>query len=372
MSWRRRFSLLHSVAYMAFLSFLLAACGGAGEARDILFVRADATGRVQLYRQAGAAGEARALSTHPTGDVLDFAASPDGKRIVYAVRDGADGALRAVGPNGGGDQLLLTCPDAECSMPAWSPDSRRLVYERRDRSGATLGSPRLYWLDPATGETLPLIEGNATPGYGARFSPDGQWLSYVSPGDDGVVLYRVSDGEQRLLSSRVGRPAAFSPDSAQVVVSDIVLRGDVTAPEAVDGESPFQESSSVYLYRYELEEGLAGRQRQRLSPEAAVDDSAPAWSPDGEWIAFGRTPADVAAGRQLWQMRPDGSEAQPLTSDPGFFYGPPAWSPDGAYLLFQRFDLTDPGAMPEVMQLRLSDGAMTRIAPGGYLPAWLP
>ena len=41
-------------------------------------------------------------------------------------------------------------------------------------------------------------------------------------------------------------------------------------------------------------------------------------------------------------------------------------------LLYQRFDLSDPAAVPEVWTLRLAGGATTRIAPGGYLPAWLP
>src|SRR5690606_9416359 len=120
---------------------------------------------------------------------------------------------------------------------------RRLVYERRPRADdGTLGSPRLHWLDPAMGETLPLIAGDETPGYGARFSPDGTWLSYVSPADDGIVLYSLADGAQRLLVSRVGSPAAWSPDGAAVVYSDIVVHAHETAPG--DG-GPAQESASV-------------------------------------------------------------------------------------------------------------------------------
>ncbi|MBP6789161.1 MAG: PD40 domain-containing protein [Candidatus Promineofilum sp.] len=360
----RRFLLLLGLAVAA---TLLTGCNSPDRLPPILYLRADDAGRIQLYRQDAVAATPRRLSGQAAGDVVDFAPSPDGRRVVYTVADGARGSLRSVNRDGDGDREVLACPDAECSGPVWSPDGARLVYERRLlAANGALGSPRLYWLDPTDGATLPLVAGEVI-GYGARFSPDGAWLSYVSPGDAGVVLYHLADGRQRLLSSRVGRPAAFSPDSAQVIVSDLVLEGNPTAPDDGDTPAPIQESSRVFLYRVSLaEEG-----RERLSADLPVDDSAPAWSPDGQWVAFGRAPADAASGRQLWLMRPDGSEARSLTSDPNLFHGPPTWSPDGTTLLYQRFDLSDPAATPEVWHLRLADSLPTLIAPGGYLPAWL-
>ena len=345
----------------------LAGCGSSDGLPPVLYLRPDPTGRIQLYRQDTAEAAPQQLGGQGAGDVLDFAASPDGRRVVYTVSDGLVGELRIVTRDGNGDRQLLACPDAECSGPVWSPDGGRLVYERRPYdSDGILGSPRLYWLDPADGATLPLVAGEVI-GYGARFSPDGVWLSYVSPADEGVVLYRLADGQQRLLSSRVGRPAAFSPDSAQVIVSDITLEGNPTAPDG-DVPAPIQESSRVFLYRVVLaEEG-----RERLSADLPVDDSAPAWSPDGVWVAFGRAPADAASGRQLWLMRPDGGNARALTNDLNLFHGPPAWSPDGAALLYQRFDLSDPAAAPAVWIMNLDDGTQTLVTPGGYLPAWLP
>ena len=361
----RRFLLLLGLAVAA---GLLVSCHSPDSLPPILYLCADDAGRIQLYRQDTADATPRRLSGHAAGDVVDFAPSPDGRRVVYTVADGSRGSLRIVNGNGGGDRELLACPDAECSGPVWSPDGARLVYEQRPlAANGALGSPRLYWLDPTDGATLPLVAGEVI-GYGARFSPDGVWLSYVSPGDEGVVLYHLADGRQRLLSSRVGRPAAFSPDRAQVIVSDLVLEGNPTAPDDGDTPAPIQESSRVFLYRVSLaEEG-----RERLSADLPVDDSAPAWSPDGQWVAFGRAPADAAAGRQLWLMHPDGSDARALTSDANLFHGPPAWSPDGTTLLHQRFDLSNPAATPEVWQLRPNDGAAILIAAGGYLPAWLP
>jgi TolB protein len=344
------------------LALLAAGCGGRGGGQAILYLRPGPAGTAQLFRQ-NLDSEARQLTgvDDPTApEVLDFAVSPDGARVVYAVSDGADGsALRLIDSDGGGETPLLACPAAECSGPVWSPDGQRLIYERRPWEDDRAGSSRLYWLDATTGETLPLIEGSDRPAYGARFSPDGEWISYVSPGDEGVVLYRPSDGAQRLLSSRVGSPAAWSPDGATVVVGDTAPLVAETGPEG--------ETSAVYLYRTLVNEDSP---RERLSPDGVQADSAPAFSPDGQWIAFGRAPSQAAAGRQLWLMRPDGGEARALTNNPAIYYGPPSWSADGRYLLYQRFDLNAPGARPAVWVMEVGTGKETHVAEGGYLPEW--
>lgn len=358
------------------LGVLLALSAGCGARYStppaILFLRADAQGHAQLFRQDSPDQPPRQLTDPGAPAVIDFALSPDGETIVYATQTAGGAALRLIAAGGRDDRELLACPDAECSGAVWSPDGRRLVYELRELAGGVAGSPRLYWLDLATGETLPLIEGDDTPGYGARFSPDGDWLSYVSPRDEGIVLYRLSDGTQRLLGSRVGRPAAWRPDSAQIIIGDLTLHADLSQDLSgvlTPDRSTAQESSTVYLYQVALAETGA---RQRLSPESAVDDSAPAWSPDGEWVAFGRSVPDAVFGRQLWLMRPDGSEARALTNEPDYYHGPPAWSPDGRYLLYQRYDLADPAAASEIWRMDVGSGEATRLAADSFLPAWLP
>jgi TolB protein len=366
---------MYRLLFFSFLILFTVGCNGGG-ASGVYFLRAGDAGAAQLFFLPDGAAQPEQLTgvDDPTApEVIDYAVTPDGERIVYAVLAGVDSALRVVEPSGRNDDELLVCPAAECAGPVWSPDGRRLVYERRPWVDGAFGSPRLYWLDTDTGETLPLIEGNETPGYGARFSPDGAWLSYVSVADDGIVLYRLETGAQRLLGSLVGSPAAWSPDSAAVVYGDLVVQAHETAPEVGEGETggetPLQESSSTLLYRALVD---GDSPRQRLSPDAAVADSVPAYSPDGQWIAFGRAPADTNAGRQLWLMRPDGGEARALTADPAatheVTHGPPSWSPDGRYLLFQRYDPVTESS--SVWRLEVGTGEMTLLAEGGYLPAW--
>jgi WD40-like Beta Propeller Repeat len=60
------------------------------------------------------------------------------------------------------------------------------------------------------------------------------------------------------------------------------------------------------------------------------DDRTPAWSPDGQWIAFAST-RPFNGSYHLWVMHPDGSGLRQLTQGWGYA---PDWSPDGSRLAY--------------------------------------
>ena len=67
---------------------------------------------------------------------------------------------------------------------------------------------------------------------------------------------------------------------------------------------------------------------------AKKSSTAPAWSPDGKWIAF---VSDRTDKRQIYLISPDGGEARVLTNvDEGV--GSFAWSPDGKSIAFTMTD----------------------------------
>jgi TolB protein len=63
-----------------------------------------------------------------------------------------------------------------------------------------------------------------------------------------------------------------------------------------------------------------------------VDDTCPAWSPDGRRIAFSR---NRYSGGDLFVMRADGSGLRRVVRSPGWD-SCPDWSPDGRSLVFKR------------------------------------
>jgi TolB protein len=87
------------------------------------------------------------------------------------------------------------------------------------------------------------------------------------------------------------------------------------------------------IVRAEFVDG-ALRNRRNLTATSSTPDRTPAWSHDGQRIAF---TAYRSGQPRLWVMGGDGSDAHevaPSSGDWGDFS--PDWSPDGQWLVFQR------------------------------------
>jgi Tol biopolymer transport system component len=80
---------------------------------------------------------------------------------------------------------------------------------------------------------------------------------------------------------------------------------------------------------------LDGSRPERRVTGGRAPEVDPAWSPDGERIAFARL---VNGHFDLFSVRTDGSGARQLTDTPGVDELSPAWSPDGSRLAFSRYE----------------------------------
>jgi TolB protein len=322
----------------------------------VLYLGWNDADRNQLFVVPISGGDPLPLTPAET-DLLDYGVSADGMTIAYAIyREDGGSDLWRVSAAGGQPTLLLACPEAACSGPVWSPAADRLVYERRNlpAPGGAPGAPRLWWLDITTGQTNPVFQDSQWLGRVASFSPNGQWLAYVAPLAQEIQAYHLESGQTFSQRSYTGERPVWNPLANQLLFTDVFA-----------GE----QSYDIRLFQVDVTTGLT----TSLSiPQAGVNDSAPAWSPDGQWIALERKIAQETRGKQLWLMRADGSDARPLTNDPDINYAMPAWSPDGRYLTFQRYPLTEAWADPAIWLYDTTTNELRQLAPAGLQPTWLP
>ena len=321
----------------------------------LIYIAPDEDGIDQLFVIDPASGDTRRLTQESIG-VFDYQPAPDAALIAYsALREDGGSDLWVIAPDGSRRSQLLNCGGSACSGPSWAADSQRLVYERRTMlvPGAAPGPPRLWWLT-LDGDTVPLFEDKQVLGYGAVWSPDGEWLGYVAPSSQGVQLYNVNDGRSLIIPSRMGSIGAWGPGS------DVFLVPDVQPTEA---------GFAVHLLKASPQ---GGELVDLTGVGEPVEDSSPAWSPDGAWLAFTRKVAGAAMGKQVWLMRPDGSEARYLTNDTALHHGLPRWSPDGNLLAYQRFPLKESSGFYSIWLMDVATGETRRLVENGNRATWLP
>jgi TolB protein len=220
----------------------------------------------------------------------------------------------------------LTETEGAAFRPRWSPDLRHLAYVY-----VPPGSPeaQLWLYDNMEGVARVAFDGGISGLDDFDWSPAGRYIAYAATQPDGVErdVYRLDtetgDVVNLTADSTVWDSApAWSPDSRLIAfVSDRAARGkgfDNIWVMAPDGSEPRNLTNSSW------------------------EDVAPAWSPDGNWIAFYRWSVTLDAGAEggpsgLWIMRADGSDQRLLVELDSFLAGldAPAWSPDGRYIAYQ-------------------------------------
>jgi dipeptidyl aminopeptidase/acylaminoacyl peptidase len=246
--------------------------------------------------------------------------SPDGRWVAYTVgtidaaKDKRDTDLYMVAWDGSQRIRLTSTPESSESQPRWSPDGRYLAFlaSRGDDEEKKMGA-QVWLLDRSGGEAQKLtdIKGGVAD---YAWSPDSKRLVLV-----------VDD---------------FDPSSDPEKMEGWKRK---TRPPIVIDRYHFKSDGGGYLTR--LYSHLAifdvAAKKADVLTSGAFDDSDPAWSPDGQSIAFvtNRAPdPDRSEDADLYVIdaRP-GAAARQVTANPGRVGGTPAWSPDGKWLAcFQK------------------------------------
>jgi Tol biopolymer transport system component len=137
--------------------------------------------------------------------------SPDGTQVAYSTGTFDKPAIGFAASDGSGVKQTRACPKSPCEPSDWSPDGRFLVL--------TVGRTDV-WTMPVgpEGQAQPLLADSFTE-RGARISPDGRWLAYVSDetGRPEVSVRSLTGPARRfVISSGGGDQPVWRHDGAEL------------------------------------------------------------------------------------------------------------------------------------------------------------
>ena len=279
----------------------------------------------------------------PPGEVA-FVQRESGRDRLFMI-DGAGSSKRALGGPDGADWDWA---------PQWSPDGSRLAWVSQyggDTHILVMTAGESTWTELAAGEAYDKVHSPAWLGDGQRVS---FWA--LGEGSNWLVIADASTGAE---TDRYQLPVyrnLFVWNWANGLLA--YVQNPNQSYQVVMSSSPLTAERPV---------------------TTGGEDYAPAWSRDGQWLAFQSGAGRGAGENEIWIVRPDGSDLRQVTFNPaGIWSRAPSWSPDGQYIAYVtnragslRADYGEvfvvEVATAKVVQLTQTGGAVY-----DWRPAWRP
>ena len=294
--------------------------------------------------------------------------------IAFTVSRGGFGEIWIMDSDGNNAKQLTEPGSADTDAsgnrsPAWSPDGTLVAYVGTGDAVEEDPRDQEIYVMQADGTEPRRLTNDRVPDSTPAWSPDGERIAFSTSGPlggGGVIVVMSADGQERAEVTRL-------PDTRNVVV---------------DSQPTWSPDGSLLAFTRSTYD-LAGESRTdiyTIAPTGVderllVEDAAePAWSPDGERIAF-TTVRDLfgltcfhecSAAREIYVAAADGTELRRLTeSEAADVF--PAWSPDGERIAFTSDRSNPPAHENEIYVMDADGGDVQRLTTNDVWdlePAW--
>ena len=157
--------------------------------------------------------------------------SPDGKRIAFTSNRGGKFGVYVQSADGRGDAECLFTVESNCVVQDWSRDGRYIAFDNG------IGKNDLWILDLESGESSVLVKSEFDVGY-ARFSPDCNWIGYISNESGKYELYvtRFPGGEGKWQLTKDGADWLLGWNDAGTEMFYLDLEGNLGSVKVEFGD----------------------------------------------------------------------------------------------------------------------------------------
>jgi Tol biopolymer transport system component len=248
--------------------------------------------------------------------------SPDGKYILASLyKEPSTFQIAMISTVDGSLRVLKTLDWFPTNLK-FSPAGRYIAYDLSQQRDS--GNRDIFLLDADGSREIPLVEHPADD-HLLGWTPDGNHILFASDrsGSMSAWMIGVTDGKPQ------GSPDLVKPDIGQVIPIGFTRSGSFYYGLVIG-------TSDVYTAEFDPATARVLTQPQNATQRFVGSNSSPAWSPDGQYLAY------ISHNRHwLAAQRPESisirslktGEERDLRPKLSFIWGPIRWSPDGRSLL---------------------------------------